>query len=98
MNRELANTIQRCACLTSRGVIGDQEVKEALQDASPTVASEGSIRYQDVLNRGERQALEMLLRRHRGNVSRAAKDAKMTRQGLHKAMIRLGISADRFRT
>lgn len=96
--RELANTIERCACLTSRGVIGDQEVKEALQDSSPTVASEGSSQYQDVLNRGERQALEMLLRRHRGNVSRAAKDAKMTRQGLHKAMIRLGIKADQFRT
>jgi DNA-binding NtrC family response regulator len=69
-----------------------------LQDASPKVASEGSSQYQDVLNRGERQALEMLLRRHRGNVSRAAKDAKMTRQGLHKAMIRLGIKADQFRT
>jgi transcriptional regulator of acetoin/glycerol metabolism len=35
---------------------------------------------------------------NRGNVSRAAKEADMTRQGLHKAMIRLGIKADQFRT
>jgi DNA-binding NtrC family response regulator len=95
--RELANTIERCACLTCRGVIGDQEVKAALQDTRWMDTTGDSLAYKDVLNQGERRALEVLLRRHRGNVSQAAKDANMTRQGLHKAMIRLGISADEFR-
>lgn len=41
--------------------------------------------------------LDELLRRHKGNVSRAAHEARLTRQGLHKALIRLGLNAQDYR-
>jgi two-component system response regulator AtoC len=45
----------------------------------------------------ERQYVTGLLARHRGNVSRSAREAGMTRQGFHKLLAKLGISADEFR-
>lgn len=57
----------------------------------------GSFTHQDFLSNNERLYIEELLRRHRGNVSRAAKEAKMSRQGLHKALLRLGINASNYR-
>ena len=106
--RELANTVERCACLSTSGLVQFTDVQAALQDALGGAAGPltqmqaGRIdleasEFRDVVNQNERQAIEVLLRRHRGNVSRAAKDANMTRQGLHKAMSRLGGRADRFR-
>lgn len=106
--RELANTVERCACLSTSGLVQFTDVQAALQDALGGAAGPltqmqaGRIdleasEFRDVVNQSERQAIEVLLRRHRGNVSRAAKDANMTRQGLHKAMSRLGVRADRFR-
>ncbi|HEV7224386.1 MAG TPA: sigma-54 dependent transcriptional regulator [Pirellulales bacterium] len=45
----------------------------------------------------EIQYVSGLLTRHRGNVSRCAKEAGMTRQGFHKLLAKLGVSADVFR-
>lgn len=106
--RELANVIERCACLSSHDVIGVNQVLDALQkhslpnqdpklsqpaDQEPTQGND----FKESLNQSHKQAIESLLMRHRGNVSQAAKEAKLTRQGLHKAMHRLGIRADQFR-
>jgi len=89
-------------------VIGANQVLDALQkhslpnqdpklsqpaDQEPTQGND----FKESLNQSHKQAIESLLMRHRGNVSQAAKEAKLTRQGLHKAMHRLGIRADQFR-
>ena len=53
--------------------------------------------WADQQARAERLYLENLLSKHRGNVSQAAREAGITRQGLHKAIGRLGLEAKRFR-
>ncbi|MFM8326243.1 MAG: helix-turn-helix domain-containing protein, partial [Pirellulaceae bacterium] len=45
----------------------------------------------------ERRYLMDLLFRHRGNITRAAQEAQMSRQGLHKALLRLGSEPIEFR-
>ena len=106
--RELANVIERCACLSGQEVIQSSQVQAALHEQPHwnelpleiRDASQGqpqTIELKEVLNQSHKQAIEGLLKRHQGNVSKAAKEANMTRQGLHKAMQRLGIRADPFR-
>jgi DNA-binding NtrC family response regulator len=45
----------------------------------------------------ERQYVAELLTRHRGNVSRCAQEAGMTRQGFHKLLSKLGVAASEYR-
>jgi DNA-binding NtrC family response regulator len=53
--------------------------------------------HEEHLAEQERRYLMELLRRHRGNITRAAQEARMSRQGLHKALSRLGIEPIVFR-
>lgn len=75
--------------------LGEGVVGSSVTAAGASAAA--SYTHQDFLSNNERLYIEELLRRHRGNVSRAAKEAKMSRQGLHKALLRLGISASNYR-
>ncbi|MFM8484899.1 MAG: helix-turn-helix domain-containing protein [Bacteroidota bacterium] len=81
-------------------VVHAPELGEGVAGSGVTAAGAsvaGSFTHQDFLSNNERLYIEELLRRHRGNVSRAAKEAKMSRQGLHKALLRLGINASNYR-
>ncbi|MCU0710901.1 MAG: sigma-54 dependent transcriptional regulator [Pirellula sp.] len=49
------------------------------------------------LEQAERVYFQSLLKQHAGNVSQAAREASMTRQGFHKALTRLGIDQNKFR-
>lgn len=73
-----------------------------LSEASSGMSSSGNVSadaksWADQQSIAERQYLENLLYKHRGNVSQAAREAGITRQGLHKAIGRLGLEAKRFR-
>ncbi|MFM2217244.1 MAG: hypothetical protein RL240_1562 [Planctomycetota bacterium] len=106
--RELQNVTERIACLTTDSQIDAMAVNQAienkstqsmptpLKDEEPVVAP--NFTHQDFLSNNEKLYIEDLMRRNQGNVSRAAKEAKMSRQGLHKALLRLGINASNFRT
>lgn len=61
------------------------------------IASVDAKSWIDQQTQSERAYLEHLLKKHRGNVSQAAKEAGITRQGLHKAIGRLGLEAKRYR-
>jgi len=109
--RELNNVMERCVCLTTSAVIDvndlpieisqyhsqpiktplDKPATQAVSAIHQSTTREGRIEAVD------REYLDGLLRRHRGNVSRAAAEAKLTRQGLHKALIRLGLNAQSYR-
>jgi two-component system response regulator AtoC len=49
------------------------------------------------LEQAERVYFQSLLKQHAGNISQAAREANMTRQGFHKALARLGIDQNKFR-
>jgi DNA-binding NtrC family response regulator len=104
--RELNNVMERCACLTASSTIdvGDlpQEITRPTFTTSlllPTAAPqpEAPTTREKRIEAVDRDYLDDLLRRHKGNVSRAAHEARLTRQGLHKALIRLGLNAQDYR-
>jgi two-component system response regulator AtoC len=105
--RELNNVMERCACLTSSTTIdvGDlpQEIIRPNFSTSlsmPTAEPQPEVppvTREKRMEAVDREYLDDLLRRHKGNVSRAAHEARLTRQGLHKALIRLGLNAQDYR-
>lgn len=105
--RELNNVMERCACLSSSSTIDVADlplevvrpnahantIASNVDQAPATPAATREKRMEAV----DRAYLDDLLRRHKGNVSRAAHEARLTRQGLHKALIRLGLNAQDYR-
>ena len=65
-----------------------------VQDATP---SDFRTAKQEILDRFERDFLTAALRRHRGNVSRAARESGLHRQNLQKKLRQLGIDPGEFR-
>lgn len=59
---------------------------------------EASLSLQGFRESMEREYFSQLLERHAGNIAKAAREANLSRQGFHKALTRLGLSADSFRT
>lgn len=104
--RELQSTMERCACLTnSSEITADVLQNSLLRGESPAnhvpldqVSAATTHTMQDYVAANEKMYIETLLKRHKGNISRAARDAKMSRQGMHKAITRLGITSAEFRT
>ncbi|MCC6509489.1 MAG: sigma-54-dependent Fis family transcriptional regulator [Pirellulaceae bacterium] len=97
--RELQNAMERCACLAGTNWITAEDIKANIH-RSAGVASQCSAAtrsLQDFRDFREREYLEELLQRHGGNIAQAAKEANLSRQGLHKALNRLGVSASTFR-
>jgi DNA-binding NtrC family response regulator len=105
--RELQNVTERIACLATASQIDAMAVNQAIENkstqsiATPLVELEQAVSpsftHHDFLSNNEKLYIEDLMRRNQGNVSRAAKEANMSRQGLHKALLRLGINASNFR-
>jgi DNA-binding NtrC family response regulator len=109
--RELQNTIERCVCLAERQTIYSTDIAAALSKQVATNASmthgigqTAPTRQRDLPSwhgqhaQSEKLYLEGLLAQYQGNVSQAAKAAGITRQGLHKAIVRLGLDIHSFRT
>jgi DNA-binding NtrC family response regulator len=101
--RELENTMERAACLATGNWIDADSIAASLQRLSNEprsphhkLAGDRSSHEQHLAEE-ERRYLMDLLCRHRGNITRAAQEAQMSRQGLHKALLRLGIEPIEFR-
>lgn len=98
--RELRNVVERGLSLAA----GDQivvadlppEMREQSGVARPAEVSRGSHRT-EALADADRLYLRDLLERHRGNITRAAAEAGLSRQGLHKLLARHGVSPQDFR-
>lgn len=59
--------------------------------------SDPSVPFQQRRAESERKVLIELMQRNQGNVTQAAKQANMSRQGFHKLLKRHGLSASEFR-
>jgi DNA-binding NtrC family response regulator len=94
--RELRNVLERAVALADTAIRPEHLTLGTDPTLTSEVPQEG---YHDAKQRCvdafERTFLTQLLRRHRGNVSRAAEDAGIPRQTLHRLMAKQGIrSAD----
>jgi transcriptional regulator of acetoin/glycerol metabolism len=66
---------------------------------SPTIATTPSAMSRaDALNDAEKNYLIALLQQNEGNVSRAARQADISRQGLHKLLKKYGLEAREHRS
>lgn len=99
--RELRNVIERALALARTTCIELSDLPVALQKAAFTAFSASPAAaptsHGHALDVAEREYLRSLLQQHQGNVSRAAKQAGLSRQGLHRLLNKHGISAGDFR-
>ena len=96
--RELRNVVERALALARSAQIEVSDLSPAIRenarnDRGVQVASS---RY-EALDDAERGYLTSLLEKHRGNVSHAARQAGMSRQGMHKLLKKHGIAAADYR-
>jgi DNA-binding NtrC family response regulator len=104
--RQLCNEIQRTVARAEDGAVitPEQLSPELKRTASPTAPSAASIasmpdaNLQDVtlataLGEVERRMIADALRRHGGNISRAARELGLTRRGLYLKLERHDLSA-----
>ncbi len=102
--RELRNVIEHALtfCHSGRIDLSDlpSRVKESQGSDERKRFSEltTSISRQDFLAQADKQYLEALLSRHGGNVTSSAKEARISRQSLHKILSKYEFSADNFRS
>jgi two-component system NtrC family response regulator len=89
--REMENRVSRAVIMSRGRVIVPSDLD--LAPAEP--AQVGSLR--DTRERVERQTLVEVLSRHRGNVSQAARELKVSRPTLHGLLDKHGINAKDFR-
>ncbi|MEK6571366.1 MAG: sigma-54 dependent transcriptional regulator [Bacteroidota bacterium] len=101
--RELENLTERAVMLTRGEVIMPDALSEMVASDSgkavslPVVSPAFSKSRDHVINMFEKQFLVEQLRRHRGNVTAAAKASKMTRQNFQRLMNKHKLRAEPFR-
>jgi len=104
--RELRNVMERAACMATTDTIGPVDLPAVIAGGVIYESSENSrlshlavpADDREILLRSTDYAyLERLLKKHEGNVTAAAKEAGLSRQGLHKCLKRAGLDAEDFR-
>jgi DNA-binding NtrC family response regulator len=99
--RELRNVVERALALARTDVIEVGDLPPALRPSAlaeqePSAGAGSPSRY-EALDDAEHDYLTSLLKQHQGNVSKAAQQAGMSRQGMHKLLKKHGIAAAHFR-
>jgi two-component system response regulator AtoC len=106
--RELENAVERAAAVAAGPRIALSDLTAELRGgpgevpAAPLPAESGArLPYREAVEQARERAshdyLAALLRAHDGNVTRAAQDAGMERESLHRLMKRYGLRAEDFR-
>ncbi|MBI1323430.1 response regulator [bacterium] len=104
--RELRNVMERASCLSSTDLIGPEDLPEGISqeisDSPPVFSSFMSLPSLEedrviLLRSTDFAYLQSLMKKHQGNVTAAAREAGMSRQGFHKCLNRVGLKAEDFR-
>ena len=90
--RELENKVSRAVVLT-----GGHLIEPADLDLEPAVADDSLASLREVRDRAERDALVEVLNRHRGNISQAALQLRISRPTFHGLLEKHQIKAKQFR-
>jgi two-component system response regulator HydG len=102
--RELRNAVERGVALANSDVIELVDLPKSLSAAGGESSPPASVAADALDSRGqslqeaELEYLKSILTTNQGNVTRAAQQAGMTRQGLHKRLKNIGLDARNFRT
>lgn len=86
--RELEHAIERAVIMADKSTLGSDDFA-FLQKTAPTASLPGDLPLN--LEELERQAIEKALKKHQGNVSRAAKELGITRAALYRRMEKYGL-------
>jgi DNA-binding NtrC family response regulator len=99
--RELGNVVERALALASQSEIQIGDLPSALRpDALEQILPRfetDMVSRSETLDETEQHYLISLLTRYKGNVSGAARQAGMSRQGFHKLLKKHGIAASQYR-
>jgi transcriptional regulator with PAS, ATPase and Fis domain len=99
--RELENIVERAVVLASERTIEARHLPLHVQEATGLEVSvdEGLLRAKErVIREFERQAILRFLKETGGNISHAAKMAKITRRNFHRLLLRYSINPRSYRT
>ncbi|MFG0333750.1 MAG: sigma-54 interaction domain-containing protein, partial [Maioricimonas sp. JB049] len=100
--RELRNVIERAVALSRSETVELSDlpgpIRDAMSTAASPVAALAEISREEALDNADQQYLAALLKKHAGNVSQAARQAGLSRQGMHNLLVRHGLKANDFRT
>lgn len=97
--RELRNVVERAVALTRTEVIDLVDLPDSVKTPpAPGDLNESQVGSRDeALESAEHSYLISLLKLHEGNISQAAQQAGLSRQGMHKLLKKHDISASDFR-
>lgn len=100
--RELRNAIERGIALARGSVVTPADLPAPLQKiaAAPAVLVDRnapSTTHANALEDAEREYLASLLGKNLGNVAQSAREAGISRQGLHKLLKKHGLDANKYR-
>ncbi|QDT34773.1 sigma-54-dependent transcriptional regulator [Thalassoglobus polymorphus] len=99
--RELRNVLERAVALTRTETVQltdlPKQVRETAGNAFRSVSVLAEISREEALDNADHTYLTVLLEKHGGNVSQAARQAGLSRQGMHKLLSRHGLDAATFR-
>jgi two-component system response regulator HydG len=99
--RELRNAMERGIAMARGPEITPADLPVQLRRTNPPSAAEPgagtAATHADALGDAEREYLATLLRKNSGNVSQSAREAGLSRQGLHKLLKKHGLDAKEYR-
>ena len=99
--RELRNVIERTIALSRTKTVQlcdlPNPMREAEASTSRPVSVLAEISREEALDNADQSYLAALLEKHKGNISQAAQQAGLSRQGMHKLLSRHGLDAAEFR-
>lgn len=99
--RELRNVIERIVALSATATVQLSDLPKPIQELTTTtklpVTILAEISREEALDNADQNYLTALLEKHNGNVSQAAQQAGLSRQGMHKLLARHGLVAAEFR-
>ena len=99
--RELRNVIERAIALSREEIVHLSDLPKPMRETSASTSQPLSalaeISREEALDNADLNYLTALLEKHGGNVSQAAQQAGLSRQGMHKLLTRHGLDAANFR-
>lgn len=89
--RELENIIERCVVITSKDVIGEEDLPAYVKVSSEEQISEEEATLDDVLDYTEKDVIIKTLKEWDGNRTKAAEALGISRRSLHRKIVKYNI-------